>query len=292
MGKAHHAETQALKVGVPGAVPLEGRPVAVVSVPVDFDDQTPAAPHEIHFIRPQARIDFRLGKAVAATEAEEESLELAAGEVGLPHEIRRADQAEVESAPNSPLVDGLRNGAVKISQGSCGVRHCDSAAAGRNTGNEGVGSVDRDPPARPAAAVAADGGVNRSGVRLEHPPDGSSAGVAYRGTLTQGEYCCHASAIERERRVAHGVNTAMKAVETAGANANRHSIAMKTRGSKLREAHHPLLTGGDLPDHSVAIGALFPYTGTKAPTPIPLPFIALFSSLHCRCSGWRLARRP
>jgi hypothetical protein len=87
MGKAHHAETQALKVGVPGAVPLECGSVSVVSVPVDFDDQTPVAPQEVHLVPRQARIHFWLRKAVAATEAKEESLELAAGELLLVPEL-------------------------------------------------------------------------------------------------------------------------------------------------------------------------------------------------------------
>ena len=71
-------------MGVPGAVALERGAVAVVAKAIRLDDQAAVAPEEVDLVRADECVDLWLGKAVAAAEAEEESLELAAGEVFVP----------------------------------------------------------------------------------------------------------------------------------------------------------------------------------------------------------------
>jgi hypothetical protein len=71
MGEAQDAETEALQLGVAGAVALEGRAVAVVAKTVGLDDQGPIAPEEIDFVLVDAGVHLWLGKAVAAAEREE-----------------------------------------------------------------------------------------------------------------------------------------------------------------------------------------------------------------------------
>jgi hypothetical protein len=51
VAEAQDAETVALKHGIPGAVALEGRAVAVVAEAIRLHDQTPAAPEEVDFVR-------------------------------------------------------------------------------------------------------------------------------------------------------------------------------------------------------------------------------------------------
>src|SRR4051812_43085201 len=97
MGQAEDAKTQALKVGVPSAVALEGGSVAVVAEPVGLDDQAAVAPDEVDLVWPGAGIHLGHWKAVAPAERQEESLQLAAGEV-VAFEIAGADQAEVEGS--------------------------------------------------------------------------------------------------------------------------------------------------------------------------------------------------
>jgi GAF domain-containing protein len=104
VGEPQDAKTQTLKVGVPGAVALEGGAVAVVAEAVGLDDQASFAPEEVHLVGADARVHLWLGKAVTVTEGDEETLQLAAGQVGLALEIARADQAEVESAADGALV--------------------------------------------------------------------------------------------------------------------------------------------------------------------------------------------
>jgi hypothetical protein len=87
MGEAQDPKTQALKVGVSGAVALEGRAVAVVAKPVGLHDQAAVTPEEVDFVWPDASVHLWPGKAVAAAEAQEGPLELAAGEVRLAPEI-------------------------------------------------------------------------------------------------------------------------------------------------------------------------------------------------------------
>ena len=74
-------------MGVARPVSLECEAVAVVTKAVRLDDQPAVAPEEIDFVRAGVRVEHWLEKAMAATEAQEDSLELAAGEVVLALEI-------------------------------------------------------------------------------------------------------------------------------------------------------------------------------------------------------------
>jgi hypothetical protein len=137
---------------VAGAVGFERGPAAVVAEAVRLDDQAARAPEEVHFVLADASGHLRLGKAVAATEAEEDSLELATGEEVLAPDVRRAHEPQVKRPPKPPAEDRLGRGAVEVSERAARPRHRDAVAAGRNTGNEGVGSVDPDAlPLLPAA---------------------------------------------------------------------------------------------------------------------------------------------
>jgi hypothetical protein len=70
-------------MGVSSAVALEGGAVSVVSPRVGLDDDVLLAPKKIHFVRSDAHVHLWLGKAVTATEAEEEAFELATAELFL-----------------------------------------------------------------------------------------------------------------------------------------------------------------------------------------------------------------
>jgi hypothetical protein len=72
-----------LKTCVPGAIRLECGAVSVVLVSIHLDDQAAIPPEEVDLVSVDSLIDLRLGKVVAATESEEEPLELAAGEIPL-----------------------------------------------------------------------------------------------------------------------------------------------------------------------------------------------------------------
>ncbi len=50
---------------------------------IHFDRQVLSTPEEVHFVSIQSRIDFWLGKAVTATEAEQPLLQLGAGAIDL-----------------------------------------------------------------------------------------------------------------------------------------------------------------------------------------------------------------
>jgi hypothetical protein len=103
VGEAENPKPEALKVGVAGAVGLERGPIAVVAEAVGLDDQPAVPPEEVHFVPAYAGVHLRLGKAVAATEAQEDSLELAAGEVGL-----APDVAELTSRRSSARLRARR----------------------------------------------------------------------------------------------------------------------------------------------------------------------------------------
>jgi hypothetical protein len=68
VGEAENPEPQTLKVGVAGAVGLEGSPVSVVAKAVGLHDNPVSPPQEVHLIRGEPGIHFRWGKAVAPTE--------------------------------------------------------------------------------------------------------------------------------------------------------------------------------------------------------------------------------
>ncbi len=59
----------------------------MVTKAIGLDDQPAVAPEEVDLVWADVRVDLWLGKAVAATEAQEDSLELAAGEVVVPLEV-------------------------------------------------------------------------------------------------------------------------------------------------------------------------------------------------------------
>lgn len=83
VGEAQDPETLALKMGIPSAVAFERVAMTVMTEAVGLDDQPAVPPEEVDLVRANPGIDLWLGKAVAATEAEEEPLELRPGEIGL-----------------------------------------------------------------------------------------------------------------------------------------------------------------------------------------------------------------
>jgi hypothetical protein len=65
VGEPQHAETPALKMGIPDAVSLEGGAISMVPEAVGLDDQGTVAPEEVDLVGPNARVYFRTWKAVA-----------------------------------------------------------------------------------------------------------------------------------------------------------------------------------------------------------------------------------
>jgi hypothetical protein len=141
-----------------------------MAVAVGFDDQLLGAPEEVDFVGAETDIHFGLGKAVAAAETEEEPLEFTTGEVGFLVELLFSDQPQVQGSSDRRLENRLGRGAVQVPERPRRLGNRDAVPAGRNCGNEGVGSVDRDPRAFPASPVSGDAYVDRARVRLEHPP--------------------------------------------------------------------------------------------------------------------------
>jgi hypothetical protein len=128
---------------------------------VGLDDQAAVAPEEVDLIRPDARVDLWLGKAVATAEGEEETLELAAGEVPLWLQFRLRDQPQIEGSADRTPENRLRNGGMEVAKRASRLGYRDAVAAGRNCGSEGGGAVDRDAAAPPASAVASNGYFDR-----------------------------------------------------------------------------------------------------------------------------------
>jgi hypothetical protein len=100
--------------------------------------------------------------------------------------------------------------------------------------------------------------------------------------LAAGKYCRHAAALETDVRVANRIDRSMKAVKAAGSKTNRDGVPAESGRSELGDSHDPVLPGGDLGDHRIAIGALLPDTGSKAPEAVLHPFIAGFSGRPAR----------
>ncbi len=276
VGEAENPKTQPLKMGVSSAVALEGGAVSVVSPRVGLDHHSLVVPEEVHFVLADARVHLRAGQAVTATEAEEEAFELAAAEFFLSLEIGRADQPEVQSPPDGPLENPLGRGAVKVAKRPLGPRDRNAVAAGPNTGNEGVGSMDLDAAALSASAVPDDAYMDRSGMRLEHAPKRGGALMADDGSLAERENRRHAPAFEGQAGVADRVHTTMNAMKPAGLDSAGDSVLVDPGTSKLRCAHDAVLPSGNLRDYLVGPGAFLAHIASKAPTPVPLPFIARF----------------
>jgi hypothetical protein len=78
----------------------------VVAETVGLCDQTTVAPEEVDLILAEARIYLRCRQAMPATEPQEETLQLAAGEVGFAVQVRLTDQAQVEGAADGSLETG------------------------------------------------------------------------------------------------------------------------------------------------------------------------------------------
>ena len=162
VGEAENPKTQPLKMGVSSAVALEGGAVSVVSPRVGLDHQRAIAPEEVDLVGAEPGIHLRLGKAVAAPDAQEQSLELAASEVGFA-DLVGPDQPEVERSTNSATVHRLGNGAAQVLERACRLGHRDALAAGRNTGNEGGGAVNPDSAPLLSAAVTRNRDIDEPG---------------------------------------------------------------------------------------------------------------------------------
>jgi hypothetical protein len=110
----------------------------------------------------------------------------------------------------------------------------DAVTEERNTGNEGVGSVDLDASALLAASIALHSHVDRPRVRREHPPKSRRTLMANGGAVTERKHRRHASAFEGEFAVADGIHTAMKVVQPAGLEPSRYCVLAEACIPKLR----------------------------------------------------------
>jgi hypothetical protein len=212
VGEAQDAETQALKMGVTGAV--ERGAVAVVAEAFGVDDQSAIAPEEVHLVALHTRVHLRLGKAVAAAEGEEDALELAAGEVVAP-EILRVDQAEVEGATDSSS-EKLGRGAVEVAERPLGIRQLDAVAAGHNCGNEGGGAMQPDAPSSVSASVTWDRDLDPLVVPRKHSPQRRGTPVADGCARADRQDGRNAPALEGQARMTNCVDPPMKAMQAAG----------------------------------------------------------------------------
>jgi hypothetical protein len=88
-GETNDLIAQNSKAGITGAVLLEGRADSVRIPAVDFDDEAVLGPCEIDDEAADPNIDFRQGKAVAATERKETRLQLAARAIRLERVLER-----------------------------------------------------------------------------------------------------------------------------------------------------------------------------------------------------------
>jgi hypothetical protein len=89
--------------------------------------------------------------------------------------------------------------------------------------------------------------------------------------LAEGQNCGDAPAFKRHQRVAHCVDTAMKAMKMPSSQAALNSIPVKPCVAQLGPADYAVLPTGNRGDHLVESGALFPHMGNKSPTPVPRP---------------------
>ena len=213
---------------------------------------------------------------MAATEGEKGTLELAAREVGVGAQIGFRDQAEIQRSPNRCTEHRLGNAAVQIAERSRRLGDRDAVATGRNSGDEGVGSVDRDALALPPAPIPWDGHMDPPPMRPEHGPDRGGAVMTEDRPTSNGKGSRHATPFESEIGVAHGVNTAMNAVQAAGDGASAHCFSAEPGRRELGRADDSVLASGDSRDHQVAFGSFVTHSVTKAPTAVLLPFIAGF----------------
>jgi hypothetical protein len=98
--------------------------------------------------------------------------------------------------------------------------------------------------------------------------------MADNGSLAERENRRHAPAFEGQAGVADRVHTTMNAMKPAGLDPAGDCVLADPGRSKLRCAHDAVLPSGDLCDYLVGLGAFLAHTASKAPTPVPLPFIA------------------
>src|SRR3954451_23975296 len=192
---------------------------------VGFDDQAAIAPQEVDLVRPDARVDLRLGKAVTAAEGEEDSLELGTDEVVGAAEIVARDQAQIERPPDGCPGHRQRRGGAEVAEGSLRCRQRDAVAAGRNTGNEGGGSMDANAASSSATAIAEKSHVDRPVAWSSHSPQRRRAEVTDDGPLAERQHRRRAPALEGEVRMAQGVHPAMNAVKAAGVHALADALA-------------------------------------------------------------------
>src|SRR5262249_611084 len=118
---------------------------------VDLNDQGSVAPEKVDLVCPDTRIHLGLGKAVAPAEADEEPLELAAGELGVA-DLFRADQP-VESPAKGGAEPPLRNGAMQVAEGSGRIRQGEPQPSPDRPVSESDGAMKSDSGARPATSV-------------------------------------------------------------------------------------------------------------------------------------------
>lgn len=178
MGDAQDAIAPRLQLRIAGPIALEGGATAVEAETVGFDDHPSSRPQEVDLIRAHARVHHRLGKAVAAAEAEEGSLELTAGQVGVGAEGLESHQAEVEGAAGCSLVEIAAETGMQVGQGSGGSGHSNTGIEGGATGAEGAGPVHQQALAFAAAGLAGNRDVDQTGRARQDAPQLCGAAVA------------------------------------------------------------------------------------------------------------------
>lgn len=247
---------------------------------VDFDDETMRAPEEVHRVPVEMNVHFRLGKAMAAADAEEQRLELRTGSVGLGLGID-GEVKELGFADGSGVF-GLPSDLAEILEGSGWIRHRNPTVHGALAMKEGFRAMQADASALRAAAVPWDGDVDRSctaQVVVPAPPRQDApqcrcAPVAQDCGIAVSKHRRHPPAFLAEAAMADGINSAMNGKQPAGADAISDTAAGEAVALELGRRHDAVLVCRDPRDGRVAAsnGEFARHTRTKSPSaPISPP---------------------
>jgi hypothetical protein len=128
----NHLVAPQLQVEVTGAVGFESRATAVVAIAVSLDDQAAVPPQKVHEEGTNPDVHCGWRDAVPAAEAQEETLELAAGSIGVATDLESQD---LRLANRPPDLLGRRD-ARQVGQGAGGVGDRNAVATARDRGSQ------------------------------------------------------------------------------------------------------------------------------------------------------------
>jgi hypothetical protein len=237
------------KLGIPGAIGLEGRAIGVELVSINLDDKSALRPQEIDKVRAHSRIHPRCGNPMAPTEPKEHSLERAASRC-LVHHVADVDASRARAVHRGlPLLSG--QDPLQVSQGLCRLRDWDAVAPSHVACGERLRAMRHDLGIGRRVSRIGNGDMDRSSALRDEAPQLGGALMAEHRTRSACLNGRKPAPLPADRSVPDRVDAMVQAMEPPRLSATGDAGMSQAAGNEFISRQHTVIPPRKLRDPAI-----------------------------------------